>query len=533
MRDGKTIAQEWLGDSPLIIGRSKSASIRLMDKDISRVHCKIEPSQGAVVVTDSSTNGTFVNGERISSKKVLCGDRIAVGGWVLELKDAIDEGEGQDGKTHLSCQEQTGVFTFDPTKEEVITSEIVLAVKEADGTDYERSFAASKIIIGSGKSSDFSVTDQFASRCHARIESGPSGIYLIDLNSTNGTIFEGKKIELQKLGDVGYFTVGRTKIHFSVRLKKNKVCPIRSHRFGAMTGTTRAMRVVFSVIEKAAPSDAPVCITGESGTGKELVAREIHALSERVNRPFVAVNCAAIPPNMIESQLFGHERGSFTGATERHAGFFEQAMGGSIFLDEIGDMPLELQGRLLRVLETGMVRRLGAKSEIPVNARLICATNKDLKRMSSEGYFRQDLFFRIYVVPISLPALRDRRADIEPLAKQFLEEASPNGARLTLTKAAIKKLCSHEWYGNVRELKNTIIRAVAMRSGDEIDESGIEFISVECVYSNDNNFNENERAYLINNIKDCRGNITLAAKQMGIARTTLQSKLKKLKIKLG
>jgi len=234
------------------------------------------------------------------------------------------------------------------------------------------------------------------------------------------------------------------------------------YRFGrTIIGNSQAMQEVYKILGRVAASDVTVLISGESGTGKELIARAVHYNSPRLGKPFIALNCAAIPRELLESELFGHEKGAFTGATERKAGKFEQANGGTLFLDEIGDMPLELQAKLLRVLQEKEVTRTGGSSTMPVDVRIVAASNQDLISMVREKSFREDLFYRLNVVPISLPPLRERKEDIADLAEFFLHRARQEmGVNVTeLSPEAIKLLTQHSWPGNVRELENLIKRA--------------------------------------------------------------------------
>ncbi len=238
-----------------------------------------------------------------------------------------------------------------------------------------------------------------------------------------------------------------------------------------MIGDSPAMRSVFSQIRKVAPTATTVLVLGESGTGKELVARALHALSPRRDGPFIAVNCAAIPDTLLESELFGHEKGAFTGANERRIGLIEAASGGTLFLDEIGELPAEAQARLLRVLQEGEVRRLGENRTRRVDVRLVSATHRDLQQAVAAGGFRQDLYYRLAVMPIQLPPLRERHEDIEPLARRLLERSCRrlNRPALKLSPQALKALHNYDWPGNVRELENVIERAVILAEGDSIE----------------------------------------------------------------
>jgi DNA-binding NtrC family response regulator len=232
---------------------------------------------------------------------------------------------------------------------------------------------------------------------------------------------------------------------------------------------SESMKGVLALVERAAPAKAPVLIQGESGTGKELLARRIHFGSPRVGRPYVAVNCKALAETVLESELFGHEKGAFTGASASHAGCFERADGGTLFLDEIGEISASFQGKILRALQEGEVQRVGGTAPLSVDVRIVAATNRDLGGEIAEGRFREDLYFRLNVIPVRIPALRERREDVIPLARHFLAlHARASGRLLLLSDEAEKRLLAHEWPGNVRELSNAIERAVVLTRADEI-----------------------------------------------------------------
>lgn len=240
-------------------------------------------------------------------------------------------------------------------------------------------------------------------------------------------------------------------------------------RFGRLYGNSQAMQKVYRMIEKVAPTDATVLVVGESGCGKELVANTIHEMSERRSRPFLAVNCGAIPATLIEAELFGYEKGAFTGANKMHKGFFERAAGGTLFLDEITEMAPEMQVRLLRVLETGVFIRVGGESDVRVDVRIITATNREPIAAVNEGRLREDLMYRLAVFPIELPPLRARGEDIDLLSRHFVSElCKESGARKNLSTAALDALRNHSWPGNVRELRNVLHRAFIL--SDEVVE---------------------------------------------------------------
>jgi len=234
-------------------------------------------------------------------------------------------------------------------------------------------------------------------------------------------------------------------------------------RFGALIGRSPAMQHVYDLIARVAPTQASVFVTGESGTGKELVAQTVHAMSKRRDGPFVAVNCGAISPTLIESELFGHERGSFTGADRRRRGYFEQAIGGTLLLDEITEMPIELQVKLLRVLETGCVTRVGSTETLPVDVRVVAASNRDPQKAVAEGILREDLLYRLCVFPIELPPLRERGEDVGMLAEHFLQAVNrKEGSAKCWDAAALAQLRAYQWPGNVRELRNAVERAAIL-----------------------------------------------------------------------
>ncbi|RIL06560.1 MAG: DNA-binding response regulator [Proteobacteria bacterium] len=291
-------------------------------------------------------------------------------------------------------------------------------------------------------------------------------------------------VEAMKLGAVDFvtkpFDIDALRIKISQVLERRaleqEVVRLRDQvagraRLGRLIGQSEAMRAVYRTIERVAQSRSTVLITGESGTGKELVARAIHDLGPRHDERFVVVNCAAIPENLMESELFGHEKGAFTGATERRIGKFEAAHGGTIFLDEIGELAASVQAKLLRALQDRTIERIGSTQSQPVDVRVLAATNRNLEREVAEGRFRGDLYYRIHVVPIVLPPLRERREDVRLLAESFLERARGESARgpRRFTPDALAGLERYAWPGNVRELENAIERAVTLGNGDAIE----------------------------------------------------------------
>jgi len=296
------------------------------------------------------------------------------------------------------------------------------------------------------------------------------------------------------------------------------------------------MGKICRTIEKVAPSDVSILLLGESGTGKEVLARAVHDLSQRSGGPFIAINCAAIPENLLESELFGYEKGAFTGASKQTAGKFEYANGGTLFLDEIGDLPLPLQAKLLRFLQERVIERVGGRKEIPIDVRVVCATHRDLKNMISEEVFREDLFYRLSEIVVSIPPLREREGDAILLAKTFLEKFSrANDKKIKgFTKKSLSALKLYPWPGNVRELENKVKRAVIMAEGafieaDELDLEEIEGAELPFNLREVRNMAETDAIKRALSYAD--GNIAKSAELLGVSRPTLYDLMNKLNIK--
>jgi len=363
------------------------------------------------------------------------------------------------------------------------------------------------------------------------------------------TAFAGSAstIEAMKLGAYEHLTkpVARHEIEELLARLLTRPTPLDRSRSGDMerlVGNSPRMREVQKLIGRAAASSASVLITGETGTGKELLARLLHDSSSRAGKPFVAVNCAAIPRELLESELFGHVRGAFTGAIADRKGSFRQAAGGTLLLDEIGDMGLEMQAKLLRVLEERVVTPVGATRGEPVDLRIVAATHRDLPKLVEAQKFRQDLYFRLNVLPIHIPALRERPADIADLAAHFLARAAaPESMGLSVT--AVKRLQAHPWPGNVRELRNMMERAAAIVPGNVVDVGDLAFLDATPAERGQGDFGLEllsgelgvavealERTMIRRALQTCAGNRAEAARRLGIHRQLLYKKLKQLGI---
>ena len=331
----------------------------------------------------------------------------------------------------------------------------------------------------------------------------------------------------------------------NIRLRRELVA---DGQFGRMLGSSAPMRRVFEMAERVASTDATVLILGESGTGKDLLAQEIHDRSPRAGKAFVAVNCAALPENLIESELFGYERGAFTGAAQQRKGKFELASGGTIFLDEIGDMNPATQAKVLRVLENRKIERLGGSQSIEVDVRVISATHRDLPAEISTGKFREDLYYRLRVVTVELPALRQHREDIPALVEAFLAQfGARHNRKVKMSRAALDRVCAYEWPGNVRELRNAVERSVVLCRSDEITVNDLpEEIregarpasggggDTESGFLGESDFREAKRqfeiVYLKRKLEEHRWNVSKTAAVVGLHRQSLQEKLRELGI---
>jgi formate hydrogenlyase transcriptional activator len=327
----------------------------------------------------------------------------------------------------------------------------------------------------------------------------------------------------------------------SIRVKEN--IPVNHPHF-EMVGQSPSVQQIFRLIQQVAPTDSTVLILGKTGTGKELVASAIHNHSPRKYKPMIKINCAVLPAHLIESELFGHERGSFTGATDRRLGKFELANGGTLFLDEIGEIPLDLQVKLLRVLQEREIERIGGKDTIKVDVRIISATNRDLETELAEGRFRSDLYYRLNIFPILLPELKDRKEDIPLLASHFIDRLSRKTGRNIkgISNGALENMRMHDWPGNIRELEHLIERSMLLCEGDILNnihppmQKNSITVAAEKKEFSIRKIAENEKEYILNMLHYCKGRICGdhgAAELMGIPSSTLFSKMKKLGIKRG
>lgn len=331
------------------------------------------------------------------------------------------------------------------------------------------------VTIGAADDNDLVLRDETVSRYHCRIFREGNAYLIKDLDSTNGTFVNRVRVREAWLKPGCSLSLGTSELRFVSSDEKFRIVPSEKSRFMDLIGGDPKMREIYAILEKIAPTDATVVIEGETGTGKEVVARSTHLASRRARGPFIVFDCGAVPANLIESELFGHEKGAFTGAVSTRQGIFEMAHGGTVFLDELGELQLDLQPKLLRVLEQREVKRVGSARPIKVDVRVVAATNRDLEEEVRQGRFREDLFYRLSVVRMRLPPLRERKGDLPLLIQHFLEAGrfnrTPSGDKRVrqISRAALDRLMEYDFPGNVRELHNVIERAVSFADGDTIE----------------------------------------------------------------
>jgi len=400
--------------------------------------------------------------------------------------------------------------------------------------------------IGSGSHNDLKIDDSTVSKRHCEIMVDESGYQIKDLNSTNGTQVQGVRVDSAHLAPGSEIKIGKVRIVFCPLQDSSDIPLSRNEAFGGMLGKSIPMRRIFYLAETYSPTDATIMITGETGTGKEILAEEIHNHSNRKDKQFIVIDCAAISKELIESELFGHVKGSFTGANADRQGAFELADGGTVFLDEIGDLSPDLQPKLLRVLEKREIRRVGCNKVRKINVRIISATNRNLSTEVNENRFREDLFYRLSVVHLELPSLRHRRDDVPLLVKRFLTDLHGDGAveQIADFDRTMDILKRHEWPGNVRELRNLIELAFYsekrpvdlsgflslghLRAGFSTSEPEITFETDRPFKDAKNELIEDfERSYLKDLLERNKENISRSAREAGIERAYLQRLVRK------
>jgi len=515
-------------DDIFLLGRSPLSDLALDDESISRRHFEIRHSEGRYVLTDLSGGNTRVNGQTSTRHPLEIGD-------VIEVRRA-------SFTFGLMPQElqRTVRLSDDSGKAKVRKSDVKAVLSIVAGKKAQSFPLGRRALMGSAQDCDIVLEDEFASRYHCQIEEQGGRFRLRDLESRNGTWIGNLRIYDVELPSEMEFSAGRTRLFFrsngSIATEA-----VKEDDYG-ITGSHPSIIKLRGNMRRLAPLAETVLIRGETGSGKELVARALHELSGR-SGPFVPVNCGAIARDLIESELFGHVKGAFTGASAERRGAFEMAADGTIFLDEIGEMPLDLQPKLLRVLDSGELRRVGDSKTINVNARVLAATNRDLQQEVVDGNFREDLYFRLMVLPLEVPPLRERREDIPALAEHFMRLM---GVKLELSDSAWDALIHHYWPGNVRELKNVITASVGFNSeavaAGYLDEEHLMIRPLSLADRHSGLLSKRPQQYEGETLADMEKNLIcetlehyghnkrLASRALGISKSTLYEKLKKYSI---
>lgn len=522
--DHDTHIRHRIGPGRSIVGRSDACDIIVPDDDgVSRRHCTVEGRQGEWWVVDRSRHGTYINGVPVDRKTRLDdGDELTLGRTRLVFHD-------EDAPAETT----TEAIVTPPTHEEVLHGDGAVAIAVAALRFTDGPLAGTTRILRKSRTSLGGVGAEIVLdpdlppraiivhvvRSRVMIQTGPT----IGLRVAGGAartmmpVYEGEEV---RLGDHAFVV----ETHVEDQAQQKDV-------FGEMVGRTKAMRDLFGMLARMAGHPHPVLLLGESGTGKELAARALHTSGPRAGGAFEAINCAALPHDLVESTLFGHEKGAFTGAEKRQDGAFQRADGGTLFLDEVGELALDAQAKLLRALESGEVRRVGGASSTFPDVRVVAATHRDLREMVAHGTFREDLLYRLSVLTLRMPPLRERREDIPLLAETLVERLLPGGR---LTPGALDALREHDWPGNVRELRNVLTRAFVM-GGPVIERSSLVF--------SDGVFPESpqlvmepagptdERTLIRQALKRSGGNRTAAARELGMPRSSLLYKMSRLGIR--
>jgi transcriptional regulator with GAF, ATPase, and Fis domain len=406
-----------------------------------------------------------------------------------------------------------------------------------DARGAQSSVIEQRMVVGSAPEVDLVIADPTVSRLHAELDPREDGLWVRDLGSRNGTIVDGIQVLGARVPEGGVIRLGGTRLAVSSPDEPVAVDLWPDEQFGQLRGRSAVMRELFARLAKVAALDAPVLLQGETGTGKELAARALHDASPRADRPFIIVDCGALPENLLEAELFGHARGAFTGAVASRAGAFEVGHEGTVFLDEIGELPLAMQPKLLRVLESQTVRRLGETQHRSVNFRLISATNRNLRELVNVGAFREDLYFRLAVVPVTVPPLRAHVEDIPLLVEQFRAGRGDHVA----SEETLRQLAQRPWLGNVRELRNFVEQALAFGArealallpGAAADRSGpaaaLPPVPLDRPFKDvrEEWMNHLERQYVSGLLERHAGNVTAVAEAAGLDRTYVHRLIKK------
>jgi len=527
-RRGEEVLRVGVDRARLVLGRGEQSDVAIPDPEVSRQQVALLWDGTRCRVQDLSGKGTLVGGTSVTEAELPDGADLVLGQWraVFRLSGG---GEGADVATEVghttSIQKDAQAPRWQPAQ---------VRVKQGLNESVHR-LTGDSFTAGKDAGCDLVLQDRFASSKHLKVTRREGTFHVVDLRSTNGTWLGPVRLFEAEVTLPTTLRVGETELVLEVAATGSKK---EVASFHGIIGNDSAVKGLADLIERVAPSTAAVTILGESGTGKELVAKAIHQCSQRANKPLVPVNCAAISKELIESELFGHEKGSFTGAANARKGAFEEADGGTLFLDEIGELPLDLQAKLLRALESGEIKRVGASRPMHVDVRVVAATNLDLLAAAREGKFREDLYYRLCVIPLHLPPLRSRKSDLPALAEHFVKVYAPRGQTVSFSTAAVERLRGHTWPGNIRELRNVVHRALLFRKGPVIDaadltfdqemnkETGISVPELPPGMTLEQMLEKLERQIVEAALRRFNNNRERVARELGVARSTLFKRLK-------
>lgn len=522
---GKRALMEFpLRSSRVVVGRADHCDLVVPSEVVSRTHCVLTQKKGGWVLTDRSRHGTFVNQDRLVGNHPLQdGEVVHLGAYEMRFVEGPSQPIGRTISAPIAPPPPEQVVAVHG--DQLAVEMPVLKVVEGPGKGFSQRLSLRSQSVG-GRGSDVEIPGSALLPGHAvlRISRGrpmvSPGTGLVHLNGERvlGTtpLFSGES-----------FSLGESVLSLSRSIVEQQ---FQAASFGEMVGKSQSMLWLFGLLDRMAKHTAPVLLLGESGTGKELAARGLHTEGPRKSGPFVALNCGAISEKLLESELFGHEKGAFTDAKTRKDGAFHRANRGTLFLDEIGEMPLSAQTKLLRTLETGEVCRVGGAGPSFPDVRVVAATNRDLEEEVRAGRFREDLFFRLAVLGLRIPPLRDRKEDFPGLVRVLCDKLSPE---IHVSEEALFVLGGHSFPGNVRELRNVLTRAFVL-GGPQIEASSIRFSpwatvpgTVDCT---ENVLHSSERSILREAYRRLDGNRSAMARELGVPRTTLHYKLRRLGI---
>jgi len=522
--EGKSLLSRELGRGSTIVGCNPECDLCIPQGEIEPVQFILRRENLKLWLKNRSESGTRITcggvDEVITDEcRLADGDSIVLGNLVGHVRFVDSDSPGQTETLHRTATAPEKKYS-------------ICLPEQFPGELWELHGEGTR--LGSGPGMDIVLGDAYVSSQHVEFFIRDGHCVLRDLGSRNGVFVGGKKVSEAEVEPGADIQVGKTRIVI-VGESEARVPKVVRKREGvpSLIGSSAPMRRVLHMIERMAPHDAPVLIMGETGTGKEVVARLLATSGTRARQSFVPINCGGLPRNLMESELFGHEKGAFTGAVSQKRGAFEEADGGTLFLDEVGELPLEMQPQLLRALENGEIRRVGSTRSFGVNVRFIAATNRTLEKEVAEGRFREDLFHRLHVLAIQLPPLRERGGDVDELIAFFMNDLVPLGDEVEMSKEARDKLRAYRWPGNIRELRNVLQRAILMReSPGIIGEEDIEFIPSTLVTRTESlsamgsrTLADLEKEAIVNELARHGGNKKEAAAALGVSRSTIHRKL--------